>query len=104
MTTNAVTTTSLLPGGDPFATRAAASSSDQSVATKDMFLKLLVAQIKNQDPLNPADGVQYVAQLAQFTQLEQSLSMSSDLHSIRTTLEKSTQSADGSGNAAGTAH
>ncbi|MGE5645486.1 MAG: flagellar hook assembly protein FlgD [Acidobacteriota bacterium] len=35
------------------------------------FLKLLVAQIKNQDPLNPTDGTQFLTQLAQFTELEQ---------------------------------
>ena len=40
-------------------------------ANKDMFLKLLVAQLKNQDPLAPQDGAQFVAQLAQFNSLEQ---------------------------------
>jgi len=46
---------------------------------KDTFLKLLVAQLKNQDPLNPADGVQFLTQLAQFSQLEQSIAMREDL-------------------------
>ena len=36
------------------------------------FLKLLVAQMKNQDPTNPMDSTQYVAQLAAFSQFEQS--------------------------------
>ena len=89
-TTTGITATGVT---DPFAPRAAASP-DQSNATKDMFLKLLVAQIKNQDPLNPADGTQFVAQLAQFTQLEQTLSMSTDVHSIREGLENSAGSAD----------
>jgi len=50
----------------------ASSSSSSSTAspggtvTKNMFLQLLVAQIKNQDPLSPADGVQFLTQLAQF--------------------------------------
>jgi len=38
---------------------------------KDEFFKLLVAQLKNQDPLNPQDGAAFSAQLAQFSSLEQ---------------------------------
>ena len=37
------------------------------------FLQLLVTQLKNQDPLNPTDNTEFVAQLAQFSQLEQSV-------------------------------
>jgi flagellar basal-body rod modification protein FlgD len=37
---------------------------------KDTFLKLLVAQLKYQDPSNPADPTQFMAQTAQFTQVE----------------------------------
>ena len=51
------------------ANNAAAKKTDP--ANKDMFLKLLVAQLKNQDPLAPQDGAQFVAQLAQFNSLEQ---------------------------------
>ncbi|KGF80792.1 flagellar basal body rod modification protein [Massilia sp. JS1662] len=39
-------------------------------ATKDMFTKLLVAQIQNQDPLSPQDPTQYVNQLSQLSQTE----------------------------------
>jgi flagellar basal-body rod modification protein FlgD len=42
---------------------------------KDAFLKLLVEQLKNQDPLNPQDGTQFVAQLAQFNSLERLISI-----------------------------
>ena len=38
---------------------------------KDAFLKILIAQMRNQDPLNPSDGSAMVAQLAQFSTLEQ---------------------------------
>ena len=38
---------------------------------KDQFLKLLVAQMKNQDPESPMDGTQMAAQLAQFSTVEQ---------------------------------
>ena len=38
---------------------------------KTQFLSLLVAQMKNQDPLNPVENQDFVAQLAQFSSLEQ---------------------------------
>ncbi|MBW2412846.1 MAG: flagellar hook assembly protein FlgD [Deltaproteobacteria bacterium] len=38
---------------------------------KDDFLTLLITQLQNQDPLNPADSTEYTAQLAQFSSLEQ---------------------------------
>jgi flagellar basal-body rod modification protein FlgD len=42
----------------------------KDVGDKDTFLKLLVAQLKYQDPSNPADSTQFLAQTAQFTQVE----------------------------------
>jgi len=57
-----------------------------SVATKENFLQLLVAQIKNQNPLNPADGTQFLSQLSQFTEMEQMLGMRQDLQAIRAAL------------------
>lgn len=53
------------------------------LANEQTFLKLFVAQLKNQDPLNPQDATQFVAQLAQFSQLEQSLQMRQDLDTMR---------------------
>ena len=46
------------------------AGSSRSVADQDTFLKLLVAQLKYQDPSNPADSTQFLAQTAQFTQVE----------------------------------
>lgn len=43
------------------------------------FLKLLVAQMKNQDPTNPMDSTQYMAQLASFSQVEQSVQINQKL-------------------------
>ncbi|MGL5693189.1 MAG: flagellar hook assembly protein FlgD [Peptostreptococcaceae bacterium] len=40
---------------------------------QDIFLKMLVAQMTNQDPFNPQDPTQYVTQLAQFTMLDQTM-------------------------------
>ena len=62
-------------------------SSQDQLANKEVFMQLLVAQLKNQNPLNPADGTQFVTQLAQFTQLEQTMSTRDDVAAIRATLE-----------------
>src|SRR5690348_5278401 len=42
----------------------------KTLGDQDTFLKLLVAQLKYQDPSNPADSTQFLAQTAQFTQVE----------------------------------
>ncbi|GER08578.1 hypothetical protein GCM10007972_23810 [Iodidimonas muriae] len=39
----------------------------------DTFLQLLTTQLRNQDPLNPVDNTEFVAQLAQFSQVEQQI-------------------------------
>jgi flagellar basal-body rod modification protein FlgD len=67
---------------------AAPATTATTQVTKNMFLQLLVAQMKNQDPLNPADGAQFLAQLAQFQQLEQSINTGQDISAIRGDLEK----------------
>jgi len=49
---------------------------------KNDFLNLLVAQLKNQDPLKPMDSSSFVAELAQFSQLEQSANQSKILQEV----------------------
>ena len=70
--------------------------------TKNMFLQLLVAQIKNQDPMSPSDGTQFLTQLAQFQQLEQSMNMGQDLSAIRSDLDQLAQSGTSTGTTTGT--
>lgn len=48
----------------------AKTKSAEAAMGKDAFLKLLVTQLENQDPLNPTDNTEFVAQLAQFSSLE----------------------------------
>jgi flagellar basal-body rod modification protein FlgD len=55
------------------------ASSANSLTSEDAFLKLLVAQIKNQDPLNPDDGIQFLTQLTGFSQLEQLMQINQEL-------------------------
>ena len=49
---------------------------------KDAFLQLLVAQMKYQDPLDPQDNSQYIAELANFSALEQMTNVSSNLEKL----------------------
>ena len=50
---------------------------------KDMFLQLLVAEMQYQDPLEPSDNSQYVAQLASFTQIEAMQSVQDNMETIQ---------------------
>lgn len=62
----------------------AASSKAASALNVDYntFLKLLIAQMKNQDPTNPMDATQQVSQLATFSQVEQTIQTNKNLESL----------------------
>lgn len=75
------------------ATSAQPGQTADPLANEQTFLKLLVSQLENQSPENPQDPMQFVTQLAQFTQLEQSIGMKQDLDAIAKTLTGNTQSA-----------
>jgi flagellar basal-body rod modification protein FlgD len=64
----------------------ASTSATDALGNEQTFLKLFVAQLQNQDPLQPQDGTQFIAQLAQFSSLEQELQMRQDLDAINKTL------------------
>jgi flagellar basal-body rod modification protein FlgD len=53
------------------AAQTAAANKDKSALGKDEFLKLLTNQLQNQDPTDPMDNSAFIAQLAQFSSLEQ---------------------------------
>ena len=78
------------------------TSGSEQIANKETFLKLLVAQIKNQNPLAPSDGVQFLTQLAQFSSLEQTMQTNTELQAIHKLLaDASTAAADATNNTSG---
>ncbi|MDX8380932.1 MAG: FlgD immunoglobulin-like domain containing protein [Ghiorsea sp.] len=72
----------------------AAPAAKQDLGSKDVFLKMLVAQMKNQDPQNPADSTQMSSQLAQFNMVEQQISTNKYLEQIAGSNGASTNSLD----------
>ncbi len=54
----------------------------QTTSDYQAFLKLMTAQMQNQDPLAPMDATQFVTQLAQFSQVEQSVQMNGRLDEL----------------------
>jgi flagellar basal-body rod modification protein FlgD len=67
------------------------STTTKPVATtidKNMFLQLLVAQLKNQNPLSPSDPMAFVQQLAQYQQLEETVNTGQDISEIRKDMDQ----------------
>jgi flagellar basal-body rod modification protein FlgD len=58
------------------------TSATDRLANTDIFMQLLVAQLKYQNPMNPADGVEFMTQLTQFSQLEQTVSIRQGIQSL----------------------
>jgi len=84
--------------GDPSAGNRTAGSGNPDI-DKEMFLKLLVAQIRNQNPLDPADGLEFLTQLAQFSGLEQMLAMRQELEAIREAITAASAATEAGGEA-----
>ncbi len=65
-------------------TNSTATSGTKALGDEKIFLQLLVAQIKNQDPTKPVDSTQFMTQLAQFSNLEQLISLNTTVGKIGT--------------------
>lgn len=52
---------------------------DPSALGKDQFLKLLITQLRHQDPINPVEDKEFIAQLAQFSSLEQMQALNTNI-------------------------
>jgi len=61
---------------------ASSNTGSSALGNEQIFLQLLVAQIKNQDPMNPTDSTTFMTQLAQFSDLEQLISLNNTVGDI----------------------
>ncbi len=73
------------------------STTDEDESTEETlgreeFLTLLVAQLENQDPLNPQEGTDFTAQLAEYSQLEQLMNLNDTMTSMTDVFETSSES------------
>ncbi|MCD1257816.1 flagellar hook assembly protein FlgD [Paenibacillus athensensis] len=59
---------------------------DNNSLGKDDFLKILITQLKNQDPTQPLQDREFIAQMAQFTSVEQLTNMANEMKSLRQSL------------------
>ena len=58
------------------------ATTESTMLGKDDFLKLLIAQLQNQDPLDPMDDREFIAQMAQFSSLEQMTNMNAAMQKL----------------------
>ncbi|MFN7126852.1 MAG: flagellar hook assembly protein FlgD [Allorhizobium sp.] len=78
------TTTTSTTSTSSTSSSAASQASAKASLDYDSFLQLLIAQMKNQDPTDPMDASEQIAQLATFSQVEQSIQMNSNLETLIT--------------------
>ena len=83
MQTIATTQAATLPPALTTSSTAPATSAAQ--LQQSQFLKLLVAQLQGQNPLDPKDGTEFISQLAQFSSLEELINIRTILQLVATT-------------------
>jgi flagellar basal-body rod modification protein FlgD len=69
-------------GATSSSSSATSPNSPGSLTSEQTFLQLLVAQIQNQDPLNPTDSIQFVGQLVQYSELEQLMGINQGVQTL----------------------
>ena len=83
MSTTAVSSVSSATGTNYSTAATTATRLPTQMLGQDDFLKLLVAQLSAQDPMNPQKDTEFIAQMAQFSALEQTRSMQTDISGLR---------------------
>jgi flagellar basal-body rod modification protein FlgD len=63
---------------------------DPSALGKDQFLQLLITQLRHQDPINPVEDKEFIAQLAQFSSLEQMQNLNTNMSDLMLSQQKLT--------------
>ena len=84
---NTITVNGVTYDASTYSASTSTSSTTSSALDKETFLKLLVTQMEYQDPLDPQDNSEYLAELAQFSALEQMTNVADSLSSISTLVE-----------------
>jgi flagellar basal-body rod modification protein FlgD len=72
-----MTTPAITAAANSGSSSKAASENPNAILGQNDFLKLMIAQLQAQNPLEPSNGTEYVSELAQFTQLEQTTNLAS---------------------------
>ncbi|AZN40857.1 flagellar hook capping FlgD N-terminal domain-containing protein [Paenibacillus albus] len=81
-----VSTTNVWPYYSSSNVQAATKKQADTSLGKDDFLRILVTQLQNQDPMQPLEDKDFIAQMAQFSSVEQLVNMSDQLTSLRQNL------------------
>lgn len=84
-------------GTDSSSPSSSSTSGVSSLTSEQTFLQLLIAQIKNQDPLNPTDSIQFVGQLVQYSELEQLMGINQGVQTLAGTTTSTTPPAQTNG-------
>ena len=90
---SSITSTSNTAAANAAANATAAAAASTPILGQNDFLTLLMAQMQNQDPLNPTDDTAFVTQLAQFSSVEQLTNMNSTMTELLTAQAGANQTA-----------
>ncbi|KQW31718.1 flagellar biosynthesis protein FlgD [Rhizobium sp. Root274] len=82
MAVDAVTSATSTTSASSSSSASAAAASASATLDYDNFLQLLIAQMKNQDPTDPMKASEQIAQLATFSQVEQTIKTNSNLETL----------------------